>query len=128
MNFPSSSIDANLGFLCAGLRLYFQDVSDSLRGFGIFKCCSSWTSQLFRVYDKDAKLFFFENKPGLYFQIFPNSLKSWEIWISKAPLISPPIFEAFLLQKDTLGTRLTNKQRISQKKNDSIDYILLNFA
>ena len=47
-------------------RLYFQGVSNSHRGFGIFKCCSSCTSLFFPVYDKDRKLDFL-NKSGPYF-------------------------------------------------------------
>ena len=64
MIFPNSSIDANLEFLSVGLKLYFEVVSSSLRGFGIFKCCSSWTSQFFPVYDKDGKLGFLKTSLG----------------------------------------------------------------
>ena len=60
-------MDAKFVFLSVGLRLYFQVVPNSQRDFGIFKCCSSWTSQFFPIHDKDGKLVFFENKPRLYF-------------------------------------------------------------
>ena len=71
MIFPHSSIDANLEFLSVGLRLHFQVVSNSLRGFGIFKCCSSWTSQFFPVYDKDGKLGFLKTSLGCTSKFLP---------------------------------------------------------
>ena len=71
MIFPNSCIDAKLGFLSVGLRLYFQVVSNSQKGFGIFKCCSSWTSQFFPVYDKDGKLGFLKTSLGRTSKFFP---------------------------------------------------------
>ena len=49
-----STVKFKLGFLRVGLRLYFQVVSSSQRGFAIFKCSYNWTSQFFPVYDKDG--------------------------------------------------------------------------
>ena len=71
-----------------GVRLYFQDVPNSQRNFGIFRCCSSWISQFFPVHKKDLFFFFFESKPRLYFQIFPNSPKIWETGIFEVPSYS----------------------------------------
>ena len=67
------------------LRLYFQVVPNSQRGFGIFKCCFSRTSQFFPIHDKVRKLGFLKTNRDCIFYIFLNSLKCWEIWISEVP-------------------------------------------
>ena len=86
ITFLSSSIDSKLKFF--ECWLYFQVFSNSQRDFGIFKCCSFWTSQIFQFMKKmENCLFFFKCKPMLHFQIFPNSLKSWKIGIFEVPLI-----------------------------------------
>ena len=57
------------------------------RGFGIFKCCSSWT---FPVYDKDGQFFFFFGKQAwtilLNFSQFTKELGNWDFW---SPLYVP---------------------------------------
>ena len=46
-------------------------------------------SAIFSIQEKDEKkIFFFEYKPRLHFQISPNSLKSEEIGISEVPIVS----------------------------------------
>ena len=39
-------------------RLYFQVFLNSQRDFGIFECCSIWTSQFFPIHGKMGKWFF----------------------------------------------------------------------
>ena len=56
---------------------------------GIFECCCNWTSQFFPSHETDGKLrFVFISLSSLYFQISPNSLKSWKIGIFESPLVS----------------------------------------
>ena len=51
--------NAKLMFLSVGLRLNSQLVPNSQRDFGIFKYCSSWTSEFSPIHHKDGKLRFF---------------------------------------------------------------------
>ena len=112
-----------------GFRLCFQVVFNSKRGFGIFKCCFNWTSQLFPIYDKDGKLGFLKTSLDCASKFFQIHQGVGRLGFSKRSLYPPPIFKSFLLQKDALGTGLTNKQRIFQKKKyNSIHSVLLNFA
>ena len=46
-----SSIDSKLGF-------FFQVFPNLQRNFGIFECCSSWTSKFLPIYEIDGKLVF----------------------------------------------------------------------
>ena len=57
------------------------------KDFGILACCSIWTSH-FSQFMKNIKIWVFEYKPRLHFQIFPNSLKIQEIGIFQVPLLS----------------------------------------
>ena len=50
-----SSIDSKLGFSSVSLSLNFQDFPNSQRDFGIFLCCSGWTSQFFPIQEKKMK-------------------------------------------------------------------------
>ena len=106
-----------LGFSSFGLRLYFQVVSSSQKDFVIFKCYFSWTSQFFPVNDKDGKLGVSKTSLGCTSKFFPIHERVEKLGFLKSPLYPPLIFESFLLkQEDTLGTRLTNKQRILKNK------------
>ena len=76
----NSFIDSKLGFLSVSLRLYFQVCPNSQRDFGIFFMLL-WLD--FSVFPNSGKkrwkiASFFKHKPGLYFQIIPNSLKNWK--------------------------------------------------
>ena len=51
-------MDSKSGYLSIALRLYFQVFPNSQRDFGIFECCSGWTSQFFPIHEKDGKIFF----------------------------------------------------------------------
>ena len=107
MNFLKSSIDSKLGFFCVSLRLYFQSFSQLQKASGmqLYLIRDSTTGVLnifsyrtpldgcfcnFSQFKKKMKkkLFFFEYKPRLHFQISPNSLKSEEIGISEVPIVS----------------------------------------
>ena len=80
-----SPLDLNWNFwmLLFGSTLIFFFLGD------IFECCSNWTSQFFPSHETDAKLrFVFISLSRLYFQISPNSLKSWKIGIFESPLVS----------------------------------------
>ena len=70
---PNSSIDSKLGFLSVSLRLYFQVFPNSQRDFGIFLCCSGWTSQFFPIQEKkDGKLLLYLNiSLGCTSELFP---------------------------------------------------------
>ena len=64
----------NWGFLSVGLRLYFQLFPNSKRDFGIFECCSCWTSQFFPVQKKKMEKCFFNTSLGCTSKLFPIHL------------------------------------------------------
>ena len=130
MIFASSLIDAKLGFVSVIPGLYFQVFGNSKRDFGIFKCCSSWTSQFFSIHEKMKKNCFFENKPRLYFRIFHNSLKSREIGIFEVPSYSPllPLKPFSYSEKMRWGQGWPISKEFCRKKYNTIHFFLFNFT
>ena len=105
--FSSSSIGTKLGFLNVGIRLYFQDVPNSQRNFGIFRCCSSWISQFFPVHKKD--LFFFSLKASLdcTSKFFPIHQRFEKLGFLKSLLIATSyLWSLSLIAKRCVGNKI----------------------
>ena len=127
--FPNSSIDAKLRFLNVGPRLYFQIISNSQRGFGIFKCCSSWTSQFFPVYHKDRKLGFLKTSLDCIFKFFPIHERIWKLEFLKSHyILLPSLKPSSYSKKMSWGQGWQISKAFRRKKYDSIHSILLTFA
>ena len=72
---------------------------------------------------------FFETSAGLYFLIFPSSLKSWEIGIFEVPIISPShLWSLPLTTQICVGYKVDKlTKNLAEKKYDFIHSVFLNF-